>query len=134
MIPLCIIYKITFINDPHASSVRNDFSWNVGRKTKRLSQVLKFNCNNCSKSFREKHTLINHQGVHYKMSYSSCKCNKVLYSMQSFKSHLSVHRTGEHMCQQCKKIFSLKSTLTNHLHVHNNNTDMCTTCTKRFHS
>ena len=119
----------TFINDPDASTVNTDFSRNVSRKKKFCSKLLYFKCKKCSKSFKDKKSLTNHQSVHYKMSYSCSKCNKVLYSHQSFTNHMYVRKTGKNKCQQCQKIFLLKSTLTNHLCVHNSTCDVCQKCT-----
>ena len=122
------------INDPDESSVKNDFSCNFSRRKKITSKLLTFKCKNYFDSFLNKHALVNHQSMHYKISYSCSKCSKVLYSHQSITNHLSVHKNGVHTCRQCDKTFLLKSTLKNHLCVYNNNTDVCQTCTKTFQS
>lgn len=96
-----------------------------------------FNCQQCSKVFKNKQTLQAHSMAHKKQEYLCPICGKQFFYKSSLASHQSVHQLlpKTHVCSKCEARFTTQRSLRRHYFTHYNYKDkefICESCGKRF--
>ena len=79
------------------------------------SDKLKLSCEICSKKFKSKHTLKEHDKVHSSVVYQCSQCSHETKHKHNLKEHMkNVHENTKVICNYCQKIFSGNSSLNAH--------------------
>ena len=105
------------VKEPASSNVDTKFA-NV-KSNSNNPEKYSFNCKECSKTFRNKSDLRNHEGQHIGEFYKCLTCSQVFRSSHSFDIHEKSHHSNI-VCPvaECGQMFTLKSSLTNHMQKH----------------
>ena len=108
------------------------------REHKRRLHSIKFNCDQCDKSFGYNKDLNRHKrNVHCVAEYQCMECKKFFKTQRSLNVHGQVHQENKEAfaCQVCDKHYSTKYVLDNHVkseHMGMKKSFMCPICGKSF--
>ena len=122
-------------NDTEPGSSKADTKFSNVKQNNNDPKKHRFICEVCSKTFRSKSDLRNHEGQHIGEFYKCLTCSKVFRSSRSFDNHQKSHQTT-FTCphEGCGQTFTLKSSLTNHVQKHSGELLKCNHqhCTATF--
>jgi len=78
-----------------------------------------FQCDGCSKSFKQEMSLLIHKRTHTNERPYSCKvCGGRFTAKKYLTKHMSVHRSKNYKCRFCYKKFMQEKALMNHENKH----------------
>ncbi|XP_022094034.1 zinc finger protein 208-like [Acanthaster planci] len=93
-----------------------------------------FACQKCGKAFSRKNTLTRHIATHSenRKPFLCHKCGIFFQTYYSLRKHRQLHKDRPHVCRFCKKTFSTPKHLQKHLQKHRKDEYICRCCNKRF--
>ncbi|XP_068236538.1 zinc finger protein 665-like [Palaemon carinicauda] len=106
------------------------------RRIHQAASEIKFQCELCFKSFRDRHTLRLHMTSVHKPKTIPCKakgCDKVFSSLSLMRCHYRYHLNQKFTCDKCGQSFSTESYLQKHILSHSGvRPYTCVDCGKTF--
>ena len=95
-----------------------------------------FNCDQCNKTYKAKHSLYLHVKYIHKGSEKGkwiCKvCDKEFAQSGTLTIHEKTHNGERFECLACDKTFAYKHSLKLHMKIHTDNLKVCTICDKKL--